>query len=135
MNPLARHPHGLGREPTHPFVDPTIRKHRRSPPAQPHRDAGRLRQTTYALGHKRFSESVPALGLSLAVTNLKGVSSMKLHRDLGISQKAAWFVLHRIREAMGGGDGRCSFDGPVEVDEAYFGGKRKDVSNTKRAEL
>lgn len=41
---------------------------------------------------------------------------MKLHRDLGISQKAAWFMLHRIREAMAG-NGRRSFSGPVEVDE------------------
>ena len=41
-----------------------------------------------------------AFAIYLAVTNLRGVSSMKLHRDLGISQKAAWFMLHRIREAL-----------------------------------
>ena len=34
------------------------------------------------------------------LTNIKGISSMKLHRDLGISQKAAWFMLHRMREAF-----------------------------------
>ena len=34
------------------------------------------------------------------MTSLKGVSSMKLHRDLGISQPAAWFLLHRIRGAF-----------------------------------
>ena len=45
------------------------------------------------------------------MTSLKGVSSMKLHRDLGISQKAAWFLLHRIRAAFA--DVRMSFDGPV----------------------
>ena len=39
-----------------------------------------------------------AFGIYLEVTNLKGVSSMKLHRDVGISQKSAWFMLHRIRE-------------------------------------
>ena len=40
-----------------------------------------------------------AFTIYLAVTNLKGVSSMKLHRDLGVSQKAAWYMLHRIRKA------------------------------------
>lgn len=68
------------------------------------------------------------------MTNLKGVSSMKLHCDLGVIQKAAWFMLHRIREAMAG-NGRRSLGGPVEVNETYFGGKRKNMSNAKRAEL
>ena len=67
------------------------------------------------------------------MTSLKGVSSMKLHRDLGISQPAAWFLLHRIRGAFA--DMRATFSGPVEVDEAYFGGKRKNMSNAKRATL
>ena len=74
-----------------------------------------------------------AFAIYLAVTNLKGVSSMKLHRDLGISQKAAWFMLHRIREALA--DDARDFSGPVEVDEAYFGGKCKNMSNTRRKEL
>ena len=39
-----------------------------------------------------------AFAIHLETTSLKGVSSMKLHRDLGISQKSAWFMLHRIRE-------------------------------------
>ena len=67
------------------------------------------------------------------MTSLKGVSSMKLHRDLGISRPAAWFLLHRIRGAFA--DVRVTFDGPVEVDEAYFGGKRKSMSNSKRKAL
>ena len=69
----------------------------------------------------------------LEMTNLKGVSSMKLHRDLGISQPAAWFLLHRIRGAFA--DLRVTFDGPVEVDEAWFGGKRKNMSTKRRKEL
>ena len=69
----------------------------------------------------------------LELTSLKGVSSMKLHRDLGVRQATAWFMLHRIRGAFV--DVRMTFDGPVEVDEAYFGGKRKNMSNAKRAEL
>lgn len=65
-----------------------------------------------------------AIGLYLYSTNLKGVSSMKLHRDLDIAQKAAWHVAHRIREMYNDFTGR-KFDGPVEVDETYIGGKEK----------
>ena len=69
----------------------------------------------------------------LELTSLKGVSAMKLHRDLGVSYPTAWHLLHRIREAFA--DLAVVFAGPVEVDEAYFGGKRKNMSNAKRAEL
>ena len=65
-----------------------------------------------------------AIAIYLFVTSLKGVSSMKLHRDLGISQKAAWFLLHRLREAYADADGG-DFGGPVEVDEMYVGGKAR----------
>ena len=71
----------------------------------------------------------------LEVTSLKGVSSMKLHRDLGISQKSAWFMLHRIRESWMSGKPTTQFSGPVEVDETYFGGKRANMSNEKRRKL
>jgi len=69
----------------------------------------------------------------LELTSLKGVSAMKLHRDLGISYPSAWFMLHRIREAFA--DVAPVFTGTVEVDEAYFGGLRKNMSNAKRKEL
>ncbi len=73
-----------------------------------------------------------AIGIYLYLTSLKSVSSMKLHRDLGIGQKAAWFMLHRLREAWNLEDGLL-FDGPVEVDESFFGGRRRNMSNEKRA--
>ena len=41
-----------------------------------------------------------AIAIFLIATNLKGISSMKLHRDLGITQKSAWFLAHRIRETF-----------------------------------
>lgn len=63
-------------------------------------------------------------------TNLKGVSSMKLHRDLGISQASAWFMLHRIREAMDSGD--PLFGGPVEADETYFDGKEENKHESRK---
>ena len=74
-----------------------------------------------------------AFAIYLYVTSLKGVSSMKLHRDLKVTQKTAWFMLHRLREAWGesGIDGIL---GPVEVDETYVGGKLKNMHADKRQE-
>jgi transposase-like protein len=73
--------------------------------------------------------------LYLMTTNLKGVSSMKLHRDLGVTQKTAWHMVSRIRKAYE--EVNELFDGEVEVDESYFGGKEgnkhaKDKLNAGR---
>ena len=80
-----------------------------------------------------------AITIYLCLTSLKSVSSMKLHRDLKVTQSTAWFMLHRIREAwmphLNAGSGGDPYVGPVEVDESYFGGKRKNMSNAKRATL
>ena len=80
-----------------------------------------------------------AIAIYLCLTSLKSVSSMKLHRDLQVTQSTAWFMLHRIREAwmpnLRGGGGSAPYDGPAEVDEKYMGGKRKNMSNAKRATL
>lgn len=72
--------------------------------------------------------------LFLVSTNLKSVSSMKLHRDLGRTQRTAWHVVHRLRKALSDGDGEL-FKGPVESDETYVGGRRRNMSNSKRKEL
>ena len=72
--------------------------------------------------------------LYLFTTNLKSVASMKLHRELDISQKSAWFLAHRLRKACGSGDGNL-FAGPVEVDESHFGGKARNMSVSKRKML
>ena len=63
-----------------------------------------------------------ALAIYLCLTSLKSVSSMKLHRDLNVSQKTAWFMLHRLREAWAS-ETRGAFAGPVEADETFVGGK------------
>ncbi len=67
----------------------------------------------------------------LLTTNLKGVSSMKLHRDLGVTQKTAWHLAHRIRRAWEA-DQAADFTGPVEVDETYVGGLAKNKHASER---
>ena len=74
-----------------------------------------------------------AFAIYLMNTNLKGVSSMKLHRDLDITQKSAWHLAHRLREALN--SKRKQFSGPVEIDETYIGGKRKNMSKVRRRRL
>ena len=71
-----------------------------------------------------------AWGIYLCITSLKGVSSMKLHRDLKITQKSAWFMAHRLREAFISEDGL--FEGPVEIDESYFGGKERNKHASRK---
>ncbi len=75
-----------------------------------------------------------AIAIYLLTTSLKGLSSMKLHRELGITQKSAWHLAHRIRETwkdQHSGEFAC----PVEVGETYIGGKRKNMPKSKRAYL
>lgn len=74
-----------------------------------------------------------ALCAYLMSIGLKGVSSMRLHRDLGLTQKSAWFLSHRIRKAWE--DESPMFAGPVEVDETYVGGKRANMHAWKRKQL
>lgn len=72
------------------------------------------------------------IAIYLMSINLKGVSSMKLHRDLGVTQKTAWFMAQKIRQGWLGGQDDDKMDGVVEVDETYIGGKSKNMSATAR---
>ncbi len=65
--------------------------------------------------------------------HLKDVAGMKLHRDLGGTQKTAWRLAHRIRETWS--DNPAMFTGAVETDETHTGGKRRNMPKAARKEL
>jgi transposase-like protein len=74
---------------------------------------------------------LPAIWLIVNCKN--GVSSYELARDLDVTQKTAWFLLHRARLAMQG-DGGGTLSGEVEVDETFIGGLARNMHKHKRAE-
>ena len=71
-----------------------------------------------------------AIATYLWSVSLKGVSSMRLHRDLKITQKSAYFMAQRLREAWSDSPGGML--GPVEVDETFVGGKEKNKHAHKK---
>ena len=75
------------------------------------------------------------VAIYLLTTGLKGVSSMKLHRDLNITQSSAWHLAHRIRKAWAEGESFEPFVGPVEADETFVGGKARNMSASRRREV
>ena len=74
------------------------------------------------------------MAMYLLNTNLKGVSSMKLSRDLDITQKTAWFLAHRIRKAFED-QKDAKFVSPVEVDETYMGGKYSNMHTSRKPRM
>ncbi|MCY3505713.1 MAG: IS1595 family transposase [Chloroflexi bacterium] len=89
-------------------------------------------RTGTAISHSKIPLRKWAIAIYLELTSLKGISSMKLHRDIDVSQKAAWFMLHRIRESWAAPEAG-KFSGPVEVDETFVGGKEANKHESQRA--
>src|SRR5882724_6320472 len=69
----------------------------------------------------------------LLVTARKGISSMQLAKEIGITQKSAWFVLHRLREACG--KDLTKLHGIVEIDETFFGGTERNKHEKKKLNM
>jgi len=74
------------------------------------------------------------MALFLMCSSKKGISAHQLHRTLGITYKSAWFMAHRIREAMSERPLVDMLSGTVEADEAYIGHKERNKHASKRVE-
>jgi transposase-like protein len=84
--------------------------------------------TIFERSHVQLHKWVYAM--YLVVTARKGISSMQLAKEIGITQKSAWFVLQRLREACAGKMDKLS--GIVEVDECFVGGKEANKHESKK---
>jgi transposase-like protein len=88
--------------------------------------------TVFAESPLPLSKWLPALWLVVNAKN--GISSCELARALKITQKSAWFMGHRIREAIQRGGGIVNSNGVFEVDESFIGGLSRNMHKHKRAE-
>lgn len=74
------------------------------------------------------------LAVYLVTAHKKGISSYQLGRDIGVAQKSAWFMLHRIREMMRPKE-MVQLNNTVEMDETYVGGKLANMHKKKRQKI
>ena len=82
------------------------------------------------IGYQRW-----AIAIFLMMSSKQGISSMRLHEHLGISQPAAWHMAHRIREAMDNNETPEIFEGPVEADETWIGGRSRSQTFERKKRL
>ena len=90
-------------------------------------------RTGTVLAESRLPIQKWLLAIQMLTSARKGIPSTQMARELGITQKSAWFLSQRIRETWQIETGQLV--GPVEVDETYFGGKRKNMKKAKREKL
>lgn len=69
----------------------------------------------------------------LITSHKKGISSLQLHRDLGVTQKTGWYMLHRVRHSLGLQQEE-KLTGTIEADETFMGGKEGNKHKSKRIE-
>ncbi len=74
------------------------------------------------------------MAMWLIVNCKNGISSYEIHRAIGITQKSAWFLDHRIRMAFHEGSFENLLKGECEADETFIGGKARNMHKGKRAE-
>lgn len=70
----------------------------------------------------------------LITSHKKGISSLQLHRDIGVTQKTAWFMLHRVRNTLQLNTGKEKLTGVVQADETFVGGAEKNKHKSKKTE-
>lgn len=83
-----------------------------------------------------YRSSVPLqkwfMAIWLFMAHRKGLSSVQLSKDIGVTQKTAWAMLHRIRKCFGEQNKELVLDGTVEIDETFIGGKNKNRHKDKK---
>lgn len=72
------------------------------------------------------------MAIWLITSNRKGIASTQLARDIKVTQKSAWFMLHRLRHAARSQSFRRPLDGEIELDETFVGGRERNKHSHKR---
>lgn len=72
------------------------------------------------------------MAIWLITSHKKGIASTQLAKDISVTQKTAWFMLHRLRHAARTKSFNAPLDGTVEADETFVGGKEKNKHNSKK---
>ncbi|MBF2761060.1 MAG: hypothetical protein ISN28_16250 [Ectothiorhodospiraceae bacterium AqS1] len=108
-------------------------KHKTMPFREPDCDKRFSVKTGACMEASNLGYQTWAIAIYLMHTNNKGISSLRLHRELDVAQRTAWHLAHRIRESWTLSNWP-KFLGPVEVDETYIGGKERNKHADKKSD-